>query len=159
MWLVSAVDGHGLRPDWVVGSAYAAIAFSYEVARQMGARHGFVKKAPTSEKPKRMVWEDLQIPEGAKVLQCEELITTFGTTYEVRNAILEGNKERVIFLPQVATIVYRPEELDGEVDSQVIPLLMRVVKTWDPNKCPLCAQGSPRVRPAQNWARLTSKKA
>lgn len=140
--------------DWVVGSAYAAITFSYELARQFGVRHGFVEKDPTI--PKKMVWNGLTIPAGDLVLQCEELIATLGTTLEVRRTIQDGNSEPVFFLPDVATAIYRPEKLQGG-PINVISLVEREVKTWKPEECPLCAAGSPRLRLKQNWARLTGK--
>lgn len=146
-----------VRVDWVIGSAYTAITFSYELARQLGARHGFVEKDPAI--PKKMVWSRLTIPAGAMILQCEELITTLGTTMEVRRTIQEGNSEPVFFLPDVATAIYRPAKLQGgQID--VIALVRREVKTWEPDNCPLCARGSERLRPRQtqeNWARLTGK--
>jgi len=146
--------------EWVIGSAYAAITFSYELARQLGARHGFVEKDPAN--PKKMLWSRLSIPGWANVLQCEELITTLGTTMEVRRAVEEGNPERVVrWLPDVATAIYRPTVLQGGL-IDVISLVAREVKTWKPEECPLCAAGSPRLRPRasqENWARLTGKAA
>ncbi len=144
--------------DWVIGSAYSAIAFSYELARQLGVRHGFVEKDPAN--PKKMVWNRLVIPGHADVLQCEELITTLGTTMEVRRAVEEGNPEPVVrWLPDVATAIYRPAKLQGGL-IDVISLVVKEVKVWKPEECPLCVQGSPRLRPRatqENWARLTGK--
>lgn len=143
---------------WVIGSAYAAITFSYEVARQLGARHGFTEKDPAN--PKKMVWNRLTIPAGVPVLQCEELITTFGTVNEVRRAVQEGNKEPVDFLPEIATAFFRPEKIPDI--SNIVSLITKEVKVWKPADCPLCAQGSPRLRPRatqENWARLTGKTA
>lgn len=140
------------RVDWVVGSAYAAITFSYEVARQLHVHHGFVEKGLAN--PKEMVWSRLSIPVGASVLQCEELITTLGTTMEVRRAIEKGNPAPVRFLPGVATAIYRPAKFQGgQID--VIALVAKEVKSWKPEECPLCADGSPRLRPKQNWPLLT----
>lgn len=145
--------------DWVIGSAYAAITFSYELARQMGVKHGSVRKHP--ENQKRMVWAGPPIPNFSTILQCEELVTTFGTTMEVRRAVQEGNKEPVFFLPDVATAIYRPANLQlGLID--VISLVTREVKNWKPEECPHCAQGSERLRPRatqENWARLVGKTA
>ena len=146
-----------VRVDWVIGSAYAAITFSYELARQLGARHGFVEKDPVN--PKKMLWSRLTIPAGSMILQCEELITTLGTTMEVRRVIQEGNKEQVFFMPDVATAIYRPEKLQGGL-IDVISLVAKEVKVWKPEGCPLCAQGSEKLRPRQtqeNWAWLTGK--
>ena len=144
------------KVDWVIGSAYAAITFSFEVARQLGARHGFVEKDPAN--PKKMVWNRLTIPGHAEVLQCEELITTLGTTMEVRRAVDEGNPEPVRWLPDVATAVYRPAKFQGGL-IDVISLVAREVQSWKPEECPLCAGGSSRLRPKQNWAELTGKAA
>lgn len=147
-----------LPVDWIVGSAYAAITFSHEIARQLNAKHGFVEKDPVN--PKKMIWKRFTIPAGATVLQCEELITTLGTTLEVRRAVEEGNPHPIRFLPDVATAIYRPEKLDvstGNID--VISLVAQEVKTWKPGpeNCPLCAQGSKPLRPKQHWSKLTGK--
>jgi orotate phosphoribosyltransferase len=148
---------NAIRPDWVVGSAYSAITFSYEVARQMRKHHGYAKKDPTD--PKKMIWDHLVIPEGALVLQCEELITTLGTTLEVRRAIEAGNPNPVRFLPDVATVIYRPAHLGNVGIIDVIALVAREIKTWKPEECPLCKAGSQRLRPrqGQNWAKLIGR--
>ncbi len=144
-----------LPVDWIVGSPYAAITFSYEVARQLGVRHGFAEKDPAN--PKKLVWTSrFAIPGGASVLQVEELITTLGTTLEVRTAVEQGNPEPVRFLPDVATVIYRPEKLQGGM-IDVIALVRREMKSWAPEDCPLCAQGSEPLRPKENWKRLTSR--
>jgi orotate phosphoribosyltransferase len=143
-------------PDWVVGSPYAGITFSYEVARLMGAKHGFPQKDPKDDK--KMVWVGPTIPEGATVLQCEELITTLGTAVKVREAITTGNPPVVHFIRHVLTIVHRPEIISDWDEATIIALIRREVKTWQPQECPLCKAGSPRVRPSKNWAELTSKK-
>lgn len=131
------------RADWVVGSPYAAITFSYEVARQMGAMH--------------VRWSRFAIPEGATVLQAEELITTFGTTLGVRQAIEAENPAPVRFLPFVATIIYRPPSFDVPSHLQVHALVEREIKTWTREECPLHAQGSQALRPKEHWAELMKK--
>lgn len=144
------------RVDWVVGSPYAAITFSYELARQLGARHGHAEKDPSN--PKRMRWQRFAIPDGATVLQAEELITTFGTTLEVRRAIEEENPAPVQFLPLVATVIYRPVQLDAPRPLDVMTLVQREIKTWKPEECPLHARGSSAIRPKEHWAELTRRK-
>lgn len=144
------------RADWVVGSPYAAITFSYEIARQLGARHGHTEKDPND--PKRMRWQRYVIPKDATVLQAEELITTFGTTLEVRRAIMEENPEPVRFLSLVGTVIYRPPDLAVPPPLQVSALIQREVKTWKRDECPLHAQGSPALRPKEHWAELTRKR-
>lgn len=104
-----------------------------------------------------MIWVGPTIPEDATVLQCEELITTRGTTDKVRVAIEEGNSHKVHFAQDKLTIVHRPEVIMGADMTEITALIRRQVKTWQPADCPLCAAGSPRVRPSKNWAQLTGK--
>lgn len=144
--------------DWVVGSAYAAITFSYEVAKLFGATHGFVEKDPKDPDGKRMLWSRMTIPAGARVLQVEELITTIGTTREVRRAVLEGNAEKPVnFLPVVGVLVHRPPKLPAAYgDFQVIAVIEKEVWAVDP-PCDLCKAGSARYRPKTHWKELTGK--
>lgn len=145
-----------IYPDWVVGSAYDAITFSYELARQMGVRHGHVEKDP--DDPRRMLWQRFEIAAGAVVLQAEELVTSFGTTFAVREAIERQNPASVKILPMVATVIYRPPQLGVDTPLDVVSLVQRGVKSWRRDGCPLCAQGSQPLRPKQHWTELTKKK-
>jgi len=142
--------------NWVIGSPYAAITFSYEVARILGAAHGFPEK--DSDDPKKLVWKRWQIPKGARVLQVEELITTSGTTLAVRQAIEEGNSERVEFLSPIGALVHRPALLPiSYAEFRVMALIEKVVWAVDPKDCELCKAGSPRLKPKTHWAELTGK--
>ena len=140
-------------PDWVVGSAYAAITFSYEVAKQLGADHAFAEKTPVSHK---MSFKRVEIPKDALVLQVEELITTMDTANAVRNAIVCDNPHPVNFFPFVGTIVYRPSKLDKN-SCRIVALTKRLVWSVPPNECPLCRAGSPRFRPKEYWNKLTQR--
>ena len=136
--------------EWVIGSAYGAITWSYELARQLGARHGFTKKDPAD--PQRQVW-DGRIPAGASVLQCEDVITSFRTIFEVRRAVGATNPDAVRFLEPVAAIVWRPVALDA-AEVEVIALTVQAANAWPQESCLLCRQGSPRLRPKAHWGDL-----
>lgn len=143
----------------VVGSAYAGIIPSYMVALLLGASHAYTEKGPNGE----MVWTGrFSIPRGAYVLQVEDLITTFKTTEAVRRAIIAGNKNPVKFYPFVGTIVHRPAKLpteyffDGE-RIEIIPLFEKEVWAVPQEECPLCSQGSERLKPKEHWSELTNK--
>jgi len=145
--------------DWVIGSAYAAITFSYEVAKALRAIHGFVEKDSADPKGKKMLWARMKIPAGAKALQIEELITTSGAMTEVRRAVEEGNGEPVNFLPIVGALVHRPPRLSADYgDRKVIAVIEKEIWAVDPKDCPLCKAGSPRYRPKTHWAELTGEK-
>lgn len=144
--------------DWVIGSPYADITFSYEVAKFFKAVHAFTEKDPSDPKEKRMVWRRMTIPKGAAVLQIEELITTSGTFQEVRRAIEEGNSEPVNFLPIVGTLIHRPPELPADYgERRVVALVEKKVWAVDQEDCLLCKAGSKRVRPKTHWKELTGK--
>lgn len=147
------------KVDWVIGSAYAAITFSYEFAHILGAIHGFTEKDPADPTGKKMLWRRMQIPAGARVLQIEELVTTSHTFREVRRAIEEGNIEPVEFLPVVGALAHRPPKLPADYgDVKVVALLEKEVWAMKPEDCPLCKTGSRRLRPKSNWAELTGKR-
>jgi len=146
------------KVDWVIGSPYAAITFSYEVAKALGAIHGFAEKDPADPQGKKMIWRRMVIPKDAKVLQIEELITTSGTFREVRQAIEEGNPESVKFLPIVGALVHRPPKLPADYgEIKVIALVEKEVWAVDPSECDLCKAGSVRYRPKTHWKELTGK--
>ena len=146
------------RVDWVIGSPYAAITFSYEVAKALDATHMFCEKDPADPKGKKMLWKRLTIPESATVLQIEELITTSGTMQEVRRAIKEGNEYPVNFLPVVGTLAHRPPKLPVDYgEQQVVALVEKEIWAVPPEECPLCKAGSVRYRPKTHWRELTGK--
>jgi hypothetical protein len=147
----------------VIGSPYAGITFSYEVAKAFRATHGFTEKDPSDPKKKRMLWKRFNIPAKSKVLQVEELITTSGTFKAVRRAIIEGNSEPVNFLPVVGVLIHRPPklpvhyEINGE-KIKIVPLVEKLMWAVDPSKCSLCRASSIRLSPKNHWAELTGKK-
>lgn len=144
--------------DWVIGSPYAGITISYDVADFFNAIHAFPEKDPSDPKGKKMIWRRLVIPKGAKVLQIEELITTSGTFQEVRRAVEEGNSEPIEFLPEIGVLVHRPPKLPADYNNRkVIALLEKEVWAVEPDECPLCRAGSKRLKPKANWAELTGK--
>ena len=147
----------GRKVDWVIGSPYSAITFSYEVAKALKAIHAFAEKDPAD--PRRMIWKRMTIPKGSVVLQVEELITSGGTFRKVRRAVEEGNKYPVNFLSIVATLVHRPSRLPADYgDIKVISLIEREIWAVDQKDCPLCRAGSPRYRPKTHWKKLTGKR-
>lgn len=151
---------HGIyEVDWVIGSPYAAITFSYEVAKALGAVHGFAEKDPQDPTGKRMVWQRMNIPEGSTVLQIEELITTGHTFLEARRAIEEGNEGKVNFLPIVGALFHRPPKLPADYgEIKVVALIEKEIWAVDPKDCPLCKAGSSRHRPKTHWKELTGKR-
>lgn len=146
------------KVDWVIASPMAGITFGHDVARALGVPiFMFTEKDP--EQKGKMLWKRMAIPEGAAVLQIEELTTTSKTLNAVREAVDSGNPNPVNWLPYVGIFVHRPPKLpvDQYGDRKVIALIEREVWAVDPDECPLCKGGSARYRPKAHWKELTGK--
>jgi len=145
------------RMGWGVGSDHAGAAFSYQVAAFLGLRHDFTEKTPKSD-PQGQLWKRFIIEPDEEVLQIEELMTTAKTVLQVRGALRRDNPNPVTFAPFVSTFVHRSDvtEIEG---TPVVHLVHYDIEKWSPEDCPLCAAGSPRLRPKErnNWAKLTAR--
>ncbi len=149
--------------DMVVSSSDSAIHFGYELARQLGTEARFVVKNTAFETDRtapRFICK-FQVSENCRVLRAEELITTFETTAAVRAAIETANPHgRIRWNPDVACGILRPDSDRAMMATgDIIYLAKKIVKSWKPEDCPLCKQGSPAVKPKTHWAELTGKAA
>lgn len=138
--------------DWVIGSDHAGATFSYAVAKNLGAQHDFTEKG----EGKSQKWKRFEIQPGEIVLQVEELVTTTGTLEEVRKGIREGNPHKVQFAPFVLVLVHR-SKADTFENTPIVSFIHYDIEVWEPENCPLCKAGSERIKPKQNWARLTAR--
>lgn len=149
--LLDQLPGDDLQEvTWVVGSDHAGAAISYEVARQLLVMHDFTEKGPEETQ----IWKRFQIEPDGVVLQVEDLITTAKTVRAVRTGIQCGNNTLVNFAPVIGAIVNR----SGQTSIDGVPIVALAtfnIQTWQPEDCPLCSQGSKRLRPKQHWAELT----
>lgn len=152
--MVTRYQRRGIRkPDWVVGSDHAAATLSYEVAKQLGAKHAFTEKRKEGE-DEFQDWKRETIGPGELVLQVEELVTTTKTLQRVRDGIIAGNANQVRFADISLCLVHRSP--DYEFAGQPIDYLFHYdILQWKQDECPLCAGGSKRLRPKQHWAELT----
>jgi orotate phosphoribosyltransferase len=140
-----------LDPTWVIGSDHAGATFSQNVAYVLRAKHEFTEKGPN----KTQLWLRETVQPGEVVLQVEELVSTLSTLQAVHDGIVAGSEHQVEFAEVSMTLVHRAPvyEFDGR------PILFfrhYDINQWDPEECPLCAAGSKRLRPKQNWSELTS---
>ena len=88
------------------------------------------------------------IPEGAKVLVVEDVVTTGGSVKEVAAALHEMGIEVV----GVASIVDRS---NGKVDFGVpyFNLLSMDITSYEAENCPICKTGLPLVKPGSRNAK------
>lgn len=137
--------------DAIFSSSFGAITFGYEVARQLGVMFVFTEKKENDQK-----WTGrFELPEGTRILQVEEIITTLGTARKVKEALLSVNPNvkfvEVNRKTVVATILWRPEKICEDSEYIVIPLIKKEIHVWEPQECPLCKKGSIALRPKENW--------
>jgi orotate phosphoribosyltransferase len=140
-------------PDWVVGSDHAGAVFSAFLAHCLdGAKHEFTEKSPDG---KAQLWKRHTIGVDEQVLQCEELVTTTATLERVRTGVSNGNAHPVTFLPVSMTLIHRSPTYEFG-DGPIIFFRHYDIEVWNPEDCPLCSAGSPRLRPKQHWVELTA---
>jgi len=127
-----------LQPTAVLSPALGGIVIGQEVGRSLGVRALFAERQDGALTLRR----GFTLGAADRVLVVEDVITTGGSTMETAR-VAEGAGAHVL---GAAAIVDR-----GAVPAQMqLPLqaLVRLeVPTYQPDACPLCAQGLPVVKP------------
>lgn len=118
--------------ELVIGPMTGGILLAHEVGKTLGTRALFTERDGGKMQLKR----GFQIPEGARVLVVEDIVTTGGSVFEVMQTIREhgGN---------VVGVALMVDRSGGKVDFGVKTqaLLTLDVTTYRPEECPLCKQG------------------
>ena len=119
-----------LRPTIVLSPALGGIVIGHEVARALGVRAIFAER------------QDFIVAENDRVLVVEDVLTTGGSTKETMQVARAAGGQVV----GAAAIVDRaPTPLRFDVPFSA--LLQMQLPTYEPDQCPLCAQGLPVVKP------------
>lgn len=158
--MIQRLQAAGLKKvDGVFGSPYSSILLAGDIGRLLGVKTYVPEKDQNDPSGKRMRFKpDDVIPEGATLLQVEELVTTFDSGEATKQAIIAGNPYPVTFAPLVGVLVHRPPKIhrllpDGRT---LVPFIERQVDAWEPAECPLCKAGSKAVLPKTQWAELVA---
>jgi orotate phosphoribosyltransferase len=145
------------RVTGVVGSPYSAITLSYVVANFFGVPHCIPEKDQNDPSGKKITFKE-EFSAGTHILQIEELVTTSGTSIEVRRAILEKNPLPVTFSPIVGVLVHRPPQLPVDYwNMLMVALVEKQIWAVNPADCPLCKKGSKAIKPKSEWKLLMGK--
>lgn len=128
----------GQKIDMVVGPAVGGIIMSYEMARQFRVPNIFAER----ENGAMTLRRGFSIPEGAKVLVVEDVVTTGGSVREVMDIVAEAKAEVV----GVCVVVDRS---GGKIDFGVPfeAAYETEIQSYEPSQCPLCEQGLELVKP------------
>ena len=116
----------------VVGPVTGGILLAHEVGKALGTRAIFTER----DNGKMTLKRGFHIEPGTRVLVVEDIVTTGGSVKEVMEVVQEKGGELV----GVGLLVDRS---GGKVDFGIRTeaLLHLNVETYDPNSCPLCAEG------------------
>lgn len=124
----------------VASPALGGVIIGHEVARALGARFIFAERDAASGK---MVFRrGFSLKPGEAAVVVEDVITTGGSTRDVIDALREAGAGALA----AGSIIDRS---GGSADAGAprAALATLAVETYDPEHCPLCAQGTPAVKP------------
>ena len=127
-----------LRPTAVLSPALGGVVIGHEVGRALGVRALFAERQDGELTLRR----GFVIAENDRVVVVEDVLTTGGSTRETMQVARASGGQVV----GAASIVNRSGG-QAEFDVPFASLLDIDLPTYEPDKCPLCAQGLPVVKP------------
>jgi orotate phosphoribosyltransferase len=130
----------GEKIDLVVSPALGGLIIGHEVARALGTRFLFTERDAASGK--MVLRRGFSVKPGEVAVVVEDVITTGGSTHDVVET-LNSAGARVV---AAGSIVDRS---GGQANVGVprVALLTMQVAAHHAEKCPMCAQGLPVVKP------------
>src|SRR5207247_2268479 len=133
-----AAEVSDLRPTVVVSPALGGVIIGHEVARALGVRAMFGERQDGVMTLRR----GFMVSESDRVLVVEDVLTTGGSTRETMQMAVAAGAQVV----GAGAIVDRSH---GAVrfDVPFTSLLAVDLPTYEPDACPLCAQGLPVIKP------------
>jgi orotate phosphoribosyltransferase len=123
--------------DLVASPAVGGIVIGFAVAQALQVRFIFSER----EDGRMRLRRGFVVPDGARVLIVEDVVTTGGSVAEVADLVREQGG-RVV---GVAALVDRGGE--KRFSDPLWSLLRLEVEAWDPSECRLCASGEPVSSP------------
>ena len=124
--------------DVVVSPAMGGVIIGHEMGRAFGTRAIFTERVDGKVTLRR----GFSVSKGEKVLVVEDVITTGLSTREVIESLKQSGAE-------IVTVCSLVDRSAGKVDFGVprFSLLSLEVKSYKPEECPLCKNGSKPIKP------------
>lgn len=121
----------GLDIDLVASPAVGGILWGFAVAQVLDRKMIFSER-----KEGTMVFRrSFEVPQGARVLVCEDVVTTGGSVKEVCDLVKEAGGTVVA----VCSMIDRGGA--RKFDNPFYPLIELPTPSWDPAECDLCKRG------------------
>lgn len=127
-----------LGAEVVMSPALGGIVIGHEVARALGVRAIFAERQGGALTLRR----GFSLAPGEKVLVVEDVVTTGGSTRETMEVARAAGGQVV----GAASIIDRSGGTSG-LDVPYFALATVALPTYQPGACPLCAMGTPAVKP------------
>jgi orotate phosphoribosyltransferase len=127
-----------LQPTAVLSPALGGIVIGQEVARALGVRALFAERQDGALTLRR----GFTLGGGDRVLIVEDVLTTGGSTRETI-AVARGCGAEVVGAAAIVDRGRDPARLDLPLQS----LVQLDVPAYQPEACPMCAAGTPAVKP------------
>jgi len=127
-----------LRPTTILSPALGGLIIGHEVARAVGARAIFAER----EDGKLRLRRGFSLSEAERVVVVEDVLTTGGSTRETIQVATAAGAQVLA----AASVVDRSGG-KATLDVPLHSLLALSLPTYDPEQCPLCAQGLPIAKP------------
>ncbi len=134
----------GKKIDLVISPALGGLIIGHETARALGARFLFTER---DAERKMSLRRGFTLQPGENVVVVEDVITTGGSTREVIEVVRAYGANPLA----AGSIIDRS---GGAVDLGIprVALETLSVTAYEPEKCPLCASGTPVVKPGSRPA-------
>lgn len=136
-----------IEVDVVVGPTTGGMLLAFETARQLRLPAAYAERTAVASEG-REIRRGTVFPGGARVIVVDDILTTGGSVRETLAALAPHTVEVV----GIGVLVDRS---GGEVQFGDIPLTalaQQVVESWQPDHCPLCANGVPLEKPGTTAA-------
>lgn len=129
--------GDGLEVDTVIAPALGGIVVGHELAGKLGTKSIFAEKQDDA-----LVLRRFDIQPGEKCVVAEDVITRGGRVQETIDIVTERGGEVVA----VGVLLDRSGG-KAQFDFPTFSLVKIEPVIYDPDDCPLCAEGIPLVHP------------
>ena len=150
--LARQIKNNGIEVDCVCSPAIGGILAGYELARALGVNFIFTERVNGAMTLRR----GFSVERGAKVLICEDIITTGGSAVESAHCV-ESMNAKVVTYASLANRGFCKSTNLKSADSKAECKLPQSVpfftlenfdfEMFAPENCPLCKQGSIAIKP------------
>ncbi len=128
--------------DVIVGPTTGGILLAFELARQLGLPAAYAERSGEGLSGREIKRSTVFVP-GSKVFVIDDILTTGGSVAETLNAL----KSQPVEVVGIAVLADRSGGSVRFGELPLIPLLSLDITSWTAEDCPLCAAGTPLVKP------------